>query len=544
MHDTRRTRLVLSVLLIAALALITIDYRGGSSGPLRSLGNVGNTMFGPLERLAGHVTRPVSQLASGISSGARISALQRQNAQLRAELSQARLSSAQDAQLRKLLQLTARGRYRVVAANVIAAATGYADTVTIDVGSRDGVKPNETVLNGNGLVGRTVSVSSTTSTVLLATDGSSTVGSRLAGTGQIGSVSGTGKGLSGPNMLHLQLFSGSAVLHAGGPARHVRLGRRQPVRARRADRDGCPAGNVVQRADQERAGPPVRQLQFARRRRGGHRAAAGQSQGLGAAAAPARHPDAHRDQDGVSHLRAPLPAPGTSPRRAVRRHRARGTDVRRFLLPVVLLLVAVVVQLTVLDRLPLPGGVAPDLVLLVVVALALNSGPMTGMICGFCAGLALDIAPPSGHLIGVYALVFCLLGYFCGLVSTELESSVLLPLAASAAGAAAGAALYAAVGIVLGNPDVTGPAVRHVLPLSVLYDVLLSPFVLFGVALAYRLAARLAGAGRPSRAPAAAGGGRAGHARAPGGPHPAASRRRGQAAGRLDRRRRVAGGQR
>ena len=52
--------------------------------------------------------------------------------------------------------------------------------------------------------------------------------------------------------------------------------------------------------------------------------------------------------------------------------------MRRFLLPVVLLLAALVLQLTVLDRLPLPGGVAPDLVLLVVVALALSSGPMTG----------------------------------------------------------------------------------------------------------------------------------------------------------------------
>jgi rod shape-determining protein MreD len=168
--------------------------------------------------------------------------------------------------------------------------------------------------------------------------------------------------------------------------------------------------------------------------------------------------------------------------------------VRRVLLPVVLLLVALVLQLTVLDRLPLPGGVAPDLVLLVVVALALSSGPMSGMICGFCAGLALDIAPPSDHLIGVYALVFCVVGYFCGLVSTELDRTVLQPLVASALGAAAGAGLYAVVGYMLGNPDVTGPAVRHVLPLSVLYDVLLSPFVLFGVALASRLAARLAGA--------------------------------------------------
>jgi rod shape-determining protein MreD len=171
--------------------------------------------------------------------------------------------------------------------------------------------------------------------------------------------------------------------------------------------------------------------------------------------------------------------------------------MRRLLLSVVLVLAALVVQLTVLNRLPLPGGVSPDLVLLVVVALALSSGPMTGMVTGFCAGLALDIAPPSTHLIGLYALVFCLVGYFCGLIAADLESTVLLPLAASAAGAAGGAALYAGLGILLGNPDITGQAVRHVLPITVLYDVLLSPFVLYGVALASRLAARLTGAERP-----------------------------------------------
>ena len=142
--------------------------------------------------------------------------------------------------------------------------------------------------------------------------------------------------------------------------------------------------------------------------------------------------------------------------------------MRRVLLSVLLVLAALVLQLTVLDRAPLPGGVAPDLVLLVVVALALSSGPMPGLITGFCAGLALDIAPPANHLIGVYALVFCLVGYCCGLVSAELDSSVLLPLAASALGAAGGAALYAVVGVFLGNPDVTGQSVRHVLPLSVL----------------------------------------------------------------------------
>ena len=172
--------------------------------------------------------------------------------------------------------------------------------------------------------------------------------------------------------------------------------------------------------------------------------------------------------------------------------------MRRALLSAVLVVVALLLQLTLLDQLPLPGGVSPDLLLLVVVALALSSGPVPGLITGFCAGLALDIAPPASHLIGMYALVFCLVGYFCGLVAADLENSVLLPLAASAVGAAGGAALYAAVGVFFGSADVTGQSVRHVLPLTVAYDVLLSPFVLYAVALASKLAA-----GSPVRPPPA-----------------------------------------
>ena len=82
-------------------------------------------------------------------------------------------------------------------------------------------------------------------------------------------------------------------------------------------------------------------------------------------------------------------------------------------IPVVLLL-AVTLQLAVVNRAPLPGAAAPDLVLLAVAALAVCTGPMTGMLAGFCGGLALDIAPPAAHLAGEYALVFCLVGYACG----------------------------------------------------------------------------------------------------------------------------------
>jgi rod shape-determining protein MreC len=51
--------------------------------------------------------------------------------------------------------------------------------------------------------------------VLLATDASSVVGARLAGSNQIGAITGTGKSLSGPYSLRLRLFDANAVLQAG-----------------------------------------------------------------------------------------------------------------------------------------------------------------------------------------------------------------------------------------------------------------------------------------------------------------------------------------
>ena len=140
---------------------------------------------------------------------------------------------------------------------------------------------------------------------------------------------------------------------------------------------------------------------------------------------------------------------------------------------------ALVLQLTVVDLLPLPGGTAPDLVLLVVVALALSSGPLPGLVTGFAAGLALDLAPPASHAIGAYALVFCLVGYVCGRAAGEVDKSAILPLVAMALGALAGSILYTVVGVIFGEPGVTWAAARNVLPLSVAYDVLLSPFVLY-----------------------------------------------------------------
>lgn len=215
MHDARRSRLVLGVLLLIAIALITLDFRDGGASPPR---NVGASIFGPIERVAHDVTDPVASLFDSITGGpsaqSTIANLQRENAELRAQLSSAQLSQAARQQLVQLLQLDAGG-YRIVAANVIAAGGEYSDTVTLDVGRNDGIKPHETVLNGSGFVGIVTQVSADTSSVLLAGDASSAIGVQVQGSGEIGAVTGTGKSMSGSPMLRLTLFDANTVLEPG-----------------------------------------------------------------------------------------------------------------------------------------------------------------------------------------------------------------------------------------------------------------------------------------------------------------------------------------
>lgn len=214
MHEVRWTRPVLIVLLIAAIALITLDFRDAGNS---SAHGIGADVFGPVERTAGAVASPFESLfraASG-NQGAEISSLQKQNDQLRAELAQSQVSAGEQAQLTQLLHLTNTGHYQVVAATVIAAGGAYSDTVTINVGRRDGIATDETVLNGDGLVGTVTAVTSSTATVQLLTDAGSTVGVKLDGTGDIGALSGTGSTMAASRELRLTLFSSTATLSPG-----------------------------------------------------------------------------------------------------------------------------------------------------------------------------------------------------------------------------------------------------------------------------------------------------------------------------------------
>ena len=165
----------------------------------------------------------------------------------------------------------------------------------------------------------------------------------------------------------------------------------------------------------------------------------------------------------------------------------------RAVISVVVVAVTVVLQLTIVNRIAFPGGAGPDLVLLVVAALALAGGPMAGVLTGFLAGLALDVAPPGSHFTGQYALVFCLVGYFCGLLAddgsgdAEQGHTALFEIVVTAAGAVCGEALLALLGVMLSDPRVTWQAITNVLPAAMAYNVLLCPFVLYAVAAALRL---------------------------------------------------------
>jgi rod shape-determining protein MreD len=93
--------------------------------------------------------------------------------------------------------------------------------------------------------------------------------------------------------------------------------------------------------------------------------------------------------------------------------------VRRLLVLGAVLVAAVLVQSTVLAGLRL-AGVRPDLLVLVVVAVAMASGATGGAVFGFVAGLVADLL--FDLPVGVSALVYTGVGYAVGTVRVYVTS--------------------------------------------------------------------------------------------------------------------------
>lgn len=150
--------------------------------------------------------------------------------------------------------------------------------------------------------------------------------------------------------------------------------------------------------------------------------------------------------------------------------------LNRIVLSTGLVVFAMVVQVSVLARLRLPGAV-PDLLLLTVLGLAMTYGHIGGALVGFGAGLLADLAPPADHAAGRYALVLCVIGYLAGLARPEGHPrSATGPMVVVVAAAIGSTLLYAGVGALVGDTAAQHVGLGQLLFTSALYDLLLAPF--------------------------------------------------------------------
>jgi len=173
---TRRQRLAATALVAVALLFLTIDVTG--SGLRGAHGGVRGAL-GALYRGTDGLISPVRRFVQGVpDAGANrdtIDRLRSENAQLRARLAQ----DAADAS----------------ASEALGPGLGFDWTVTLDVGSHNGVQNGQTVTDGVGLVGRVLHTNAISCTVLLAADPGSGVGARDTRTGELALA--TGQGTSG-----------------------------------------------------------------------------------------------------------------------------------------------------------------------------------------------------------------------------------------------------------------------------------------------------------------------------------------------------------
>jgi rod shape-determining protein MreC len=213
MRDNRRTRTVLGLLLLVSLTLVVLSLRGGGDGAR----DTANGIFGPVENAASAVVRPIRDFVGSISSlgtkDQQIDELQRKVDELTAQVNTTENARRRAQELDDLLRLAGAGQYTTVPAQVIAfgPTQGFAWTITIDAGTEDGLKVDQNVVNGQGLVGRVIRVGPSTSVVALLVDATATVGARIEGSGEVGFLNGTGD----PKVLELQLLDPFAPAQVG-----------------------------------------------------------------------------------------------------------------------------------------------------------------------------------------------------------------------------------------------------------------------------------------------------------------------------------------
>jgi len=139
--------------------------------------------------------------------------------------------------------------------------------------------------------------------------------------------------------------------------------------------------------------------------------------------------------------------------------------------------VALVVQVSLFPHLAW-NGVVPNLCLLVVVAAALTVEAPFALLLGFAAGVMLDLAPPADHVAGRWALALTVVAFLTARLRQDVRPTALAVVATVAAASFVGTSLFALTGILLSDPAMSVSGLLQVVLVAVVWDVLLTPFVL------------------------------------------------------------------
>ena len=220
-RGANRTRLLWVSLLVTSLFLITLDLRGVNL--VSSIRTGTQSFLAPIQRVGSNVLSPLGNLFTDIKNlgrtNSKIEALTTENEELKSQLILNENIVGELEQLQGVLDLAGKARFKVVAARVISkGGTGtFSETIVLDAGSDAGIKRDMTVIASAGLVGVVKSTTKSSAVVLLMSDPSFRVGVRVAGTQDMGVLSGEGEGKFFLRMLSAtgQLKPGDVLLSRG-----------------------------------------------------------------------------------------------------------------------------------------------------------------------------------------------------------------------------------------------------------------------------------------------------------------------------------------
>lgn len=193
----RRRRLTALALFALSIVLLTAYFSETAGGALHALQRGAMEVISPLQKLAGGAFKPVRDLTDWV--GDSVDA-KKDNEQLRKDLLDARVRAArlanaeqENTQLRKLAEFDdsdafPAGRRPLGARVIVRSPSAWYGKVTIDKGRGDGIRLNQPVISGDGLVGRVTTVAPNVAQVTLITDSSSGVAAIVPGPRILGIV--------------------------------------------------------------------------------------------------------------------------------------------------------------------------------------------------------------------------------------------------------------------------------------------------------------------------------------------------------------------